>query len=309
MPEHLLDAAQIGTPVEQIGGEGVAHVVRGEGGIDPRLRQRALEHPADRVGRIATAPIGDEEEGLLREAQKLRTRVQRVGAQRRDGHVVQRDDPLLRPLSEHLHLALLEIDVCDEQRGGLGDTRPARVEELEQRLVAHIGRRPFAVGVPLAGRRVDGEDARHIGGADDARELAAEARALQRAHGIGRREAGGHQPAEERAQRGEPPVDRGAAVLGAVELAEVAAQVAMGRGDRIDPAARRPAEVVGHVDPVGARRVLRQAALGPQRRAETLGERLRIRGGGVAGALIVQPAHRPPSRSGRASPASARSSR
>ena len=272
MPQHLLHAAQVGPALQEVGGEGVAHVVRRERLVEPGRAQGLLEHLADGIGGHAVAAGGHEEERALLLLEQPGAPEQLVGAHGGERQVVQRHDALPRPLAEHLHLATLEIDVVCEQARRLGHARAARVQELQQRQVAQVGGRLLARvadSVPLAVHR---EQPRHVGWADDVRQVLLLAGAREHARRVAVAHVRHVEPAEEAAQRREPPVDGGARVLRAVELAQVAAQLSMGGRKGVDALPGSPAHVVHEVDAVGTHRMHRGVALYAQGVAETLDE-------------------------------------
>ena len=183
---------------------------------------------------------------------------------------MQRHDALPRPLAEHLHLAALEVHVGREQARRLGHARAARVQELQQRQVAQVGGRLLARvagGVALAVHR---EQPCHVGRADDMRQVLLLAGAREHARRVAIAHPRNVEPAEEAAQRREAPVDGGARVLRAVELAQIAAQLPVGRRQGVDALAGGPARVVHEVDAVGAHRMGRGVALHAQGIAEAL---------------------------------------
>ena len=316
MPEHLLHAAQVGPAVEQVGGEGVAHVVRGKALVEAGFAQRVLEHLADRVGSHAPAARRHEEELAGAIAQKRRTRLGRVGAHRRDGQIVQGHDALLRPLAEHLRLARLQIHVGGQQARRLGHARAARVEELEDRLVAQVGRTLGAHAARGVALGVHRQKPRHVGRADDMGQALAGAGPRQRPRRILFEDPRHVEPAEEAAQGREPAVDRGARVLGAVELGQVEPQLAMRGPQRLDAGAPRPAQVVHEVGAIGAHRVSGGVALDAQGLAERLDQLGRARvdreriAGGLSGhrlPLAARPAAEgPPRRALRRTPSAPR---
>ena len=51
-----------------------------------------------------------------------------------------RDDPLLVPLAEHPHGALVEVDTVLLQADGFGDPEPGAVEQLDESAVAESAR-------------------------------------------------------------------------------------------------------------------------------------------------------------------------
>ena len=244
MPEHFLDAAQIGAAVEKIGREGMAHAVWRQGVIKPRLAHRRLEHLAHRIGLHLVAARRHEEIRALLAVEQLRARHERVSSEGVHGQIVQGNDALLRALAEQARLALVEVDVGSEQPRRLRDARTARVEEFKYRLVAHVGERLLA-GAPLQiARSMDRQQACHIARAKNLREVFSALRPDERARRVGVHAAGDVQPAEKRAQRRKTAVDRPARIARRIELGQIAPQVPMACMKRIELLAISPPAIV-----------------------------------------------------------------
>ena len=304
VPQHVLDAAQIGAALQKVGGEGVAQGMGRERLVQPRCGQSALEHLADAVGLHLVSPVADEEVVALPVAEQLRPRLLEIAGHGLGAPAAQGHDALLGALAEHLHLALGEVHPGKEKPGGLGDAGAAGEQEFQERRIAHLRRRLLAGRAVGVGRAVDGQQALHVAVGHDLREPAVDLGGRQHAGGIGRGEAGHARPAEERAQRRQVPPDGGAGVARLVELGEVAPQLAVGGSERIDARPLRPAQVGLHVLAIGAHRMGRGAHLGGEVIAEPrhrlfAGQRRPV--GGVSAASAFAPRH-------GSSPASARAS-
>ena len=111
MPEHFLDASEVGSSVEQVGRERVPHIMGRVCSVDAGRGKRALEHLAQRVGRHRAPPRRHEEARARSAAQKLRTRVLRIGPHRRYREVMQGNDALFGPLPHDANLALSLIHI------------------------------------------------------------------------------------------------------------------------------------------------------------------------------------------------------
>ena len=136
MTEHLLHAAQIGTAIEQIGCESMAHVVRRQRFIETRCTNGLLEHLPHRVGSHPIAASGNEEIRRDAIAQQNRTGVVKIARHGVDAQIMQWDDALFPSFAENLHLPLREINVIELKSRRLRDSHAARIQELEYRLIA-----------------------------------------------------------------------------------------------------------------------------------------------------------------------------
>ena len=95
MPEHLLNAAQIGAAAEHISSEGVTQIMRRDGGWKPRNGKRLLEHLAHRIGaHLVTARRNEEIRAFLL-LDEQGSREQQIRAHARERKVMQRYDALL----------------------------------------------------------------------------------------------------------------------------------------------------------------------------------------------------------------------
>ena len=241
MPEHLLNAAQIGAPVEQIGCKGMAHIVRRKRLVEPGCAHGLLEHLAHGVGAHLVAARRHEKIRGCSVAQEQRARIIQIALHRIDAKLVQRDYPLLPALAENLHLALSEVDVAQLQVRSLRDACTASVQEFENRLIAHVGgdvpgriRRTRAgrTAVLAAGQRrardgMNAQQLNHVVWAYDMRQMLVLFGTLKNACGVGGDNAGRVQPAEKTAQRRQMPVYRGSLVARFVQIGQESAQVAM----------------------------------------------------------------------------------
>ena len=128
MPEHLLYAAQVGTALDQIRCEGMAHVMGMQTRVKAHLGSPLFEDASQAIGRHRVSACGDEEcvaAGIL---QKSRTPLSHVTVHgfERDG--VQRDDALLGTLAKETDARIREIDVSKLETGKLGNTGATRIE-------------------------------------------------------------------------------------------------------------------------------------------------------------------------------------
>ena len=255
MAEELLDAAKVRPARKELGGEGVAHGVGRDRGVEPRRGHVLLEGAAQGV-RAHPPPAGREEErprgvigGLLGSRGERRARLGYVAGDPFEGVLVHGDDPLLRALAEEPHLRRGKIHGGDVERARLRDAGAAGVEELEERAVPQAG----------GGRDVAAlEQARGLGVAHGLREAARDLGARDRRGGPARLHATLLEPRVQPADRGEPSVDGGRRVPGAGKLGEVGAQFLMGRREGVDAFALGPAGKIGEVRGVPLGGVLRK---------------------------------------------------
>src|SRR4051794_9218959 len=134
--EHLLHAAQVGPALERVGREGGAR----EGGVEALriepgpLCERTQEQEGARARERPSSRVQEE----LRTVPRVEERppVGEVAAERVRGLVRERDDPLLRALSDHADETPLEVDCSLLERKRLADPQPGAVEELDERAVA-----------------------------------------------------------------------------------------------------------------------------------------------------------------------------
>ena len=123
--EHLLNAAEVGAALEQMGGEGMPEQVR----VDPqRLEARFLGEATEnqeRAGARQRAAAGVQEELGPRAAVEVGAAHCDVPAERFDRRPAERHDPLLRALAECTHDPVVEVDRAPVQAVASLTRRPA----------------------------------------------------------------------------------------------------------------------------------------------------------------------------------------
>ena len=139
--EHLLDAAQVGAALEQVGGERVAQEVRMHAaGLEARaVGELAQDEKGAGAGQRAAAGV-EEEIGPVAPVE-MRATERHVAAERLGRRPAERDEPLLVALPDDAHDPGLEVDRRLAQADGLGDPQPRAVEELDEGAVAQRTRR------------------------------------------------------------------------------------------------------------------------------------------------------------------------
>ena len=158
MAEHLLDGAEVGAAVEQVGRAGVAERVRMEIGPARAERAVAVDEELHRREAEAAAARRDEEGARIDGARaqvRERSAEREVGGERLGGLASERHDALLAPLADDAGGAVArgERELADVEPAGLGDAQPAAVEDLEDRAVAEHERvASSAREVGVAGR-------------------------------------------------------------------------------------------------------------------------------------------------------------
>src|SRR5918994_4405206 len=101
--QHLLNAPQVGAALEQVRRERVAQQVGVDAlGVEPGLRREASQDQEGAGAGERTPARVEEELGAVAPVE-MRPAPRDVAAQRVDGRTAQRDEPLLRPLSERAH--------------------------------------------------------------------------------------------------------------------------------------------------------------------------------------------------------------
>ena len=260
VPEQLLDLAQVGAHVEQVCRIAVTQAVRMHVAGDPAAA-RAARDDAPHVAR--PEPARRRRAAPQRREERLRQDPRRAprsdpGRERLARRGGQRHHALLAALAGHPHVAAVQIEIAHVERRQLGDAQPGAIQQLEQRAVAQLDRGGTGRdAVDQAHALVDGQRARQAPG---------QARRRHPGGGVERAAPLAHQEAEERPQRGELAAER-RRTAAAVQAREKAAHVDAGRliQDEALALMRRELAQVGQV---GAPRVGREVALGPQEQLE-----------------------------------------
>src|SRR5262245_7917818 len=122
VPEQLLDRAQVGAALEQMGRERVPQPVR--------VRKDATESR-----RVEAFAPGRDEDGVLGASDELRPGLVEIAREQVPCFLTQRHDPLLAALAAHMELLTVEIDVCEVEPDGFRRTQARGVDELDERPV------------------------------------------------------------------------------------------------------------------------------------------------------------------------------
>ena len=135
VPQHLLDHAQVGSVLHEVGCEGMPEAVGGY----------LLAHPGEQGLASDHVEHGDAAQRLPEAVEKGCVVECRGGSRRADfqvvgecggGHLPEGHQPLLVAFSYHPHEVLVQIDGGDAQRAQFGDPQAATVENLKNRPVA-----------------------------------------------------------------------------------------------------------------------------------------------------------------------------
>ena len=126
VPQKLLDAAEIGSSVEQFGSKGMPHGVRRDSRRQSCGAGKAIETSSERGGIHGFAAIGNKQSvGLVCSAvfaargKELGPRCFKVGFDCLQCAAIEGDDPLLRPFSEETRGGLPYVDIMHLELGQL----------------------------------------------------------------------------------------------------------------------------------------------------------------------------------------------
>lgn len=214
--QQFLDAAEVRSAVEEVGGEAVPERVRGGDSIETRHLEVLLQHAADtaRCQPFAEA-IQKQGEGFI--ARQLRVRypplqpmTQSAGGVAADG-----GDPLLASLTEHPHNVRVPVPVRHVERNQLRHPQPARIHRLQHRSIAQSLRRVCRWGF---------QESRDLLRRQKVRQLAADAGGSQCLGGVCLDQFLPTTEPEEGSQTGEPTGDRGSRVFAFMQIRNVPAQ-------------------------------------------------------------------------------------
>ena len=176
MAEHLLDGAEVGAPLEEVGGEGVAEGV----GRDCLSYAGAVgEPPYYSEYHLACEPASataEEKDAFLAGLHDSTGALFEVRAYCSHGDVAHRHKALLGALAGDYEIRVVEVEPGDFEVYQLGHAEPAAVESLDDGAVAHGLRR---LGVDGCYEGVDFVDCEHFW------EMEPGARGLQQKGGIG----------------------------------------------------------------------------------------------------------------------------
>ena len=240
--EQLLDDAQVGAAVEQVGRERVAERVRRDAVRQPgpaTEQVEAVAQPADaeRAAAVVQEDLGRASPRRRRAAPGLDEdgpAVLEVRLERLARRPAEQPDPLLAALAEDADLAAPQLQRAEIRRRQLADPETGRVGRLDERPVAERegGRQRRVAASPPAGRGEllvdDREEPLDLVDLEDARQPARQARRRDRAPRIAGSEAVARRVAMERPDRGEA-LGRRAAGAARAEVGEVRPEVGSGR--------------------------------------------------------------------------------
>ena len=156
MPQHLLDRAEVGSTLQEVGREGVAEEMGVHAsGLEARSIGELAENEEDAGTRQRAAARVEEQLGPI-PAIEVWPAERQVPPHRLGGRPSERNEPLLVSLSEHADDPLVEGDAALLEPDCLGDAQTSSVEELDERAIAERSRARACRGVDEAlglGRR------------------------------------------------------------------------------------------------------------------------------------------------------------
>ena len=141
--EQLLHGTQVGTTVEQVGGEGVAQRV----GVGRRAGAAVEDAPDIARGEAVTTPVEEHRVGRGLAGDESDSRPS--ASQPPDGldrRLAERDAALLAALAPHPDGGRVEVEVVEVEPAQLADPQTAAVEQLEHGVVAALERRVVVGG-------------------------------------------------------------------------------------------------------------------------------------------------------------------
>ena len=156
--EQLLDAAEIGTAIQQVGGEAVPQRVRAGRVNQARTQQVSLQQSTDAARCQPGASLVQEQSGFLRAASGCRSGIQRLS--QCSGHRADRTEPLAPSLASDPDQLLVEVEVVEVQSHQFADSQPAAVQRFQHRPITHARRRIGRHRVEQANHLVDAEQPR-----------------------------------------------------------------------------------------------------------------------------------------------------
>src|SRR2546423_13306976 len=164
VPEHLLDAPQVGSALEQVRCEGVAKEVRVDPlGLEPGLRSKPAQDQERACPREGAAAGVQEEVGPVA-AVEGGPPARQIAAYSLRGAPADRDDPLLAALADAADESSVEVDGALLEPHRLADPEARAVQELDERAVAERARRRPGRGLDqtlgLRGRQGPGQPPR-----------------------------------------------------------------------------------------------------------------------------------------------------
>ena len=239
MPEHLLDAAEVGASLEQVCCERVAEQMRVHAVRLETRGGRQLPEDQERSGTGQRSAVRIQEELRSVATIEVRPASPEVAAKRVGRLAPDRDNAFLPALALTADQPLLQIDAAALEPDRLAHAEAGAVEQLDKRTVAQLAWLRTNRGLDQTGGFPDGQGSRQAAGA---------ARQVE----LGRRIVGSdteeNEVAKEGARRGGPPGDRRAGEPCRSELAEITLEVIGRRGCGWPP---EPARERGKVAPVG----------------------------------------------------------
>ena len=140
--EQLLDRAQVGTTLEQMGCECMPQAVR-------------MSEDAAEGRRVEAATSCGQEHGPLRPAGELRTCFVQIPREEVARLFAERDDPFLSAFAADMKLLAVEINVRELEADGFRAAEPGRVDQLDESTIPErerpVALQPFERRLDLGG--------------------------------------------------------------------------------------------------------------------------------------------------------------
>jgi len=238
--EHQLNRAQVGAALEQMGGETVPELVRGQpatqsGPAAVRLKDSPEANAAD-----TSAVAIEKKSGRKPIAKQFRASDAQIAFERRQGSATDRNHALLASLPGATKIARFTLNVFDAKADQLGDAQSGTVQHLEHGFIADAE----------GGRKVGlGQQAIHFLQGQKAGQALMDARGFQMLRGIVSNPLLGNRHAEEIAQRNQMARDTAAIEPLAIEVGEEIDNVS---ARNIPERASAPPDKVAKLGEVGA---------------------------------------------------------
>lgn len=283
MTEQILDRAQVGAAVEEVGRVGVAQGVRRHRTtVDPSLFDPACKPPAHVGGREAAARTRQQERAGRRVGDDPWTASLQPRDRGKQRRFPDRNGAHLVAFAAHAERLAVDVEVADVEANELLGAQATAVGKLKERAITETEHARTARA--RAGRV---EETAGVGGAQHARKVVA---ATWRAEPLGRARVDPAVLAErgvERTDRGHATGDGGRCEAALREAGDVAAQLDEGDGFRLEVARDRPLGEVVEICGVGTACAVRETATREVTVEECRRRRPRVARGGLAGSLGV----------------------
>jgi len=138
MAQHHLNGADIRTPIQEVGGEGMAQSVRGNLFADSCFESIPPNHLPKRLSREGTARKPHEEIGAQPSSGEPGAGGFQIPLEMGDSRGSQGYDSLLGSFSRAAHIAHREVDGVEEKAYQFGNPHSRGIKDLEHRLIPDL---------------------------------------------------------------------------------------------------------------------------------------------------------------------------